>query len=169
MLLSTAIKMNEIKLEDYVVAEEVTTPYLVESAQQNYEKTMASMYAEANERAKTGKHPFTQLEQFNACAWPSAARIECFFGKVAANRTQKMPFADVERDINFNLMSVWALANDLLPNKVFFTTEVSFDHEAALWTVNIMLNITEGTGLTDEELEIKLVRIITTTRVTRHY
>lgn len=161
--------MNDIDYEKYQVAEAVTTPYLVNLAEENYKQSIRGMLEETNARAKNGEHPFKQLEQFNTCEWISIASIECFTAIVAGQRFQRMPYQDVERDINFNLIRVWELATNLIGSKVFFTAEVSFDHELALWNVAIMLNVTDGTGLTIEDLDIKLLHVITSTKVTRHY
>lgn len=114
-------------------------------------------------------HPFVQLEQYNTCDWASITRLAVFTATVPPDRTDRMTISDIERDVTFNLLKIWGFAENQLPGKSFFTSDVTFDQDANLWVIAILLNITEGTNLTNEELDAKLLQIKTAEGLHRIY
>jgi hypothetical protein len=158
-----------IDYNDFSTAEPVDDPIAIAIAEQNHTGVLQTMAEETNTMAKDDRHPFRQLALYNNCDWEVCAKLSVFEATVVAIRRNLMTFSDVERDINFNLLNIWALAEELLPGKMFFTSQVRFDHITNLWHINIFLNVTEGTTLSIEEMEIKLLRIKTAEGIKRIY
>lgn len=116
-----------------------------------------------------GNHPFSQLAEYNNCDWVSLTKLVIFTATVPPDRTDRMTFSDIERDVTFNLLKIWGFAESKLPGKSFFTSEVTFDQDADIWVIAILLNVTEGTNLTNEEIDTKLLEIKNTEGLHRIY